>query len=135
MARNPLPDYCDNVLSAARAVQLIAPDIETAPSQAKRFQKELASLETQITTARQSLAKERADFDAWRRQAVDEGDQDQTQRDLDRRDHEKEVATLRAMAVALQNRTQAEGLKLAEIVKGCRKMEMKLMHPHAVPLG
>jgi chromosome segregation ATPase len=135
MARNPLPDYCDNVLSAARAVQLIAPDIETAPSQAKRFQKELASLETQITTARQSLAKEKSEFDTWRRQAVDEGAEDQTQRDLEQRDHEKEVATLRATAISLQNRAQAEGLKLAEIVKECRRLERQLMHPHAVPLG
>jgi chromosome segregation ATPase len=133
--RNPLPDYVDNVLSAARAVSLIVPDMEAAPAQAKRLQKELASLETQITTARQSLAKEKSEFDTWRRQAVDEGAEDQTQRDLEQRDHEKEVATLRATAISLQNRAQAEGLKLAEIVKECRRLERQLMHPHAVPLG
>jgi peptidoglycan hydrolase CwlO-like protein len=133
MPRNPLPDYFDNLLSAARTVALT--DIEAAPIQAKRLQQELARLNSQIDQARKSLAAERSEFDAWRRSSADETDLDQTRRELEQRDHEREVAALRAKAVAIQNQATAEHRKFDELVREYRKLEMKSMHPHAVPLG
>jgi t-SNARE complex subunit (syntaxin) len=132
---NRLPDYYDSLLSAARTVVLIAPDIEAAPLQAKRLQQELARLNSQIDSARKSLLAERSEFDAWRRRSVDETELDQTRRELEQRDHEREVAELRAKTVSLQNQAMAEQRRFDQLIKDYRRLERELANPIAVPLG
>jgi t-SNARE complex subunit (syntaxin) len=132
---NPLTDYYDSLLSAARTVALIAPQIEAAPLQAKRQQQELARLNSQIDSARKSLLAERSEFDAWRRHSVDETELDQTRRELEQRDHEREVAELRAKTVSLQNQAMAEQRRFDQLIKDYRRLERELANPIAVPLG
>jgi flagellin-like hook-associated protein FlgL len=123
------------VLSAARAVVLILPDIEAAPTTVVQLRSELSSINSQIINLHQILFSERAAWDAERRRAADADDFENTQREIDRRDHATQIAELRAKLVATQNQIFAEQRKLEEIVKKLRKAERQWANPVAQPVG
>jgi hypothetical protein len=129
MYRNPLPDYFDNALSSARIVSLIVDQIEAAPAQGQRQQQELARLNSQINSARQSLISERAAFDAERRRVTDAGDLDQTRRELEQRDVATQLEEKRGELIRVQNQIAAEGRKLEGIVKELRRLERQIGQP------
>jgi chromosome segregation ATPase len=135
MYRNPLPDYFDNALSSARTVSLIVDQIEAAPAQVQRQQQELARLNSQINSARQSLISERAAFDAERHRVTDADDLDQTRLELEQRDVATQLEEKRGELIRVQNQIAAEGRKLEGIVKELRRLERRMANPVAGPVG
>jgi hypothetical protein len=130
---NPMPDYFDNLLSAARAVALT--EIDAAPAKVAQLRAVLDSVNTQINLVRRSLISEKSEFDAWRRHSVDEDDFEQTQRQLDRQDLATQLSETRAELVRIQNETFAAQREFDRIAKEHRQLERQLMFPHAVPVG
>jgi predicted nucleic acid-binding Zn-ribbon protein len=135
MYQSPLPSKLVAVLSACRAVALLADNLEAAPAQVARLQQELDSVNSQIDPVRRSLLSERAAFDAWRRQSADADDFEQTRRELELKDLATQLAERRGELVALQNQIAAEQRKLEEMAKKIRKLERQWANPVAQPIG
>jgi chromosome segregation ATPase len=128
-----VPAKLSAVLDACRAAAFMADDLEAAPAQVARLREELDGVNSQINLVRQSLASERAVFDAWRRQATDESDLSATSRDLEQRDLAAVLADRRAVLVRVQNQIAAEGRELERIVREIRRLERQWANPVAAP--
>jgi predicted nucleic acid-binding Zn-ribbon protein len=130
---NPLPTYLDNVLGAARAVAVIAPDLDALPKTLKALRAEVSAIEEATALTEQSLVSERKAHTAEKHRHINALHHDYQIDEHDRRDHARHIGELKAEALRLQNLAADERRRFDKMTAEIKKFELQLAHPVAAP--
>jgi chromosome segregation ATPase len=133
--RDPFPDKLDHLLSCARIVAPLIPEIEAVPAQVESLQRELESVGGEIAFTQTQLVNERKSFDVERRRSLDARRHDWLVGDQEERDLAAQLSARREELRAVQNHLGAAHKKVDELARECRRLERLWQHPGGVPLG
>jgi predicted nucleic acid-binding Zn-ribbon protein len=121
--RDPFPDKLDHLLSCARIVAPLVPEIEAAKAQVASLQRELESVGGEIAFIQTQLVDERKSFDAEKRRSLDARRHDWLVGDQEERDLASALADAKAKLRSMQDKIAARREEFEALAKQVNRME------------
>jgi chromosome segregation ATPase len=123
MYQDPFPQKLDDLLSCARIVAPLIPEIEAVPAQVASLRRELESLTATITFTQTLLADEKRTFDAERSRSLDARRHDYLVSEQVERDLSSQLSAAREKLREMQNALGAARAKVDDLARECRRLE------------